>query len=877
MMQFINLRFLKKILLIITVGLLAGCSTQKNTLLNRSYHNLTAKFNYLFNAQESYSNSTTKLAKEYAYDYNSLLPVFLFSDKATPSKTAEGMDRAILKSGFLIKYHSITAKPKFSKNMSQKEQAFYNKREFCNYVDDAYMLIAKGNVYQQEYEKARQAFDQVLLNYDDPELKAEALIWQGAIAGAEGDLVQYEDALSTLELRKCPPSKLSFLRAAQADYYIKKKEYGKAAEYMQQAAAMEKDKLSRDRYMFILGQLYNLSGNKGMAQRTFKTVAQKASSYEMSFNAKLEEARSYTTGNPNELKNVLMKMAKSERNAPYRDQIYYTIGSIFLADKNESEALIYFNKSLEYSSPNSNQKGVTFFTLANIAYNKKQFIKAQSLYDSVTAALPTSHRLSIEASSLSKKLERLSHNLQEYNRLDSLIRLSQLSNDELNKIIDNQIVLVKAKQAKAAEDQNRQQQFLMRQDPLSLSSRQSSGWYFYNQSTLAFGATEFKMRWGNRKLEDNWRRKNKSSVGEIAEEKKEENKETTNKFSPLSREYYMVDIPKSNAERQNVQTKANQALLEVAEAYRSDIKAPEEAISTAELLLNKNLTSEQEERALTICYLSYMAISDITKAQYYQDVIKKKYPASSFTEVSMPKGAKEASVKVSSKALDESTKLLNSGNYKAAVELVNISIKTAPAGAMPQLALIRAMAVGGLEGRDAYRKELALVASQYPNSEAANTANEYLQILDKGVLSSVSTSGVKKEVDKPAVDAEVTTKYLTADGDHTMIIIVPKSVNVNQLKFNLVSFNLEAAPNTELSITNQHFDSNNEIVVIKAFANKQLSMDYYYQLLQRQDIISQAGAQNFVLFSISVQNLDLLMKDKSLKTYSDFFMLEYLN
>ena len=35
---------------------------------------------------------------------------------------------------------------------------------------------------------------------------------------------------------------------------------------------------------------------------------------------------------------------------------------------------------------------------------------------------------------------------------------------------------------------------------------QEGKWYFYNQSALTFGRTEFRRRWGDRKLEDNWRR-----------------------------------------------------------------------------------------------------------------------------------------------------------------------------------------------------------------------------------------------------------------------------------------------------------------------------------------------------------------------------------
>ncbi len=41
---------------------------------------------------------------------------------------------------------------------------------------------------------------------------------------------------------------------------------------------------------------------------------------------------------------------------------------------------------------------------------------------------------------------------------------------------------------------------------------QEGKWYFYNQAALTFGRTEFRRRWGDRPLEDNWRRYNKTRV-----------------------------------------------------------------------------------------------------------------------------------------------------------------------------------------------------------------------------------------------------------------------------------------------------------------------------------------------------------------------------
>jgi len=47
----------------------------------------------------------------------------------------------------------------------------------------------------------------------------------------------------------------------------------------------------------------------------------------------------------------------------------------------------------------------------------------------------------------------------------------------------------------------------------SLSTGVKGDWYFYNQTTLSFGVNDFIKKWGNRKLEDNWRRSQKACNG----------------------------------------------------------------------------------------------------------------------------------------------------------------------------------------------------------------------------------------------------------------------------------------------------------------------------------------------------------------------------
>lgn len=868
---------MKKALLIILTGLLFGCSTQKNTLVSRTYHNTTARYNFLFNAKESYNEITAKYSKEFPFAYNSLLPVFLFSDKLAPSKTAEGMDRAILKSGMLIKYHSITAKPKTTNLDSPSKRAFYNQREFCKYVDDAYLYIAIGNAYLHEYSKSRQSIDQILLNYPNSNTTIDAQIWQGVVAGADGDLILYADALNTAtQFRNLTKKQSTFLRAAWADYYIKNNDYPKAIESLKQATTLESNKTDRTRYLYILGQLYQLTNKRQQAAAAFHEVAKKASSYEMTFNAQLDEARSYTAGSTSNLKNLLIKMAKSERNSPYRDQIYYTIGKIYQQDKNDSEALSYFAKSLEYSAPSSNQKGVTFATLADMAYNKKNFLIAQSYYDSATNNLDRSHPIYLATDLRAQKLGRLAQNMREYQRLDSLLKMGEMSELDLNKLIDKNISQLTTKQNKAQEESNLQRQSQMNQNSLSLNTNQSGSWYFYNQSTLAFGSAEFRMRWGQRKLEDSWRRKNKGTLDQLAEEQKTEEKKKEDKLSPLTREFYLKDIPKSADDKQKLIEQKQTTLVDVAEAYRADIEEPNEAINTLNGLMPEQLSKLNELKTYTTYYLSYLMLNDINGIKRYKELILDRFPrcelAQSFGNSNI---STDSHSSTSGKSLDECVVLLNTSKFNECLVIVNQQIKDSTSVFAPQFALVKAMAIGGLQGKEAYRKELANVMSRYPNSEASRTASDYLSQFDSQTLESLSISKDDKS-ETTLLKKQSITKYIESEGEHVAIIIIPNKMNFNQLKFNLVSLNLESVPNQELGINKQPYDNENDIVVIGSFDSKKKATDYYYQLIQKQNMINQSGSDTFAIFAISNENLELLLKDKTLESYADFFMSKYI-
>ena len=77
--------------------LLSGCSTKKNTWTRRAYHNVTCRDNVYWNGNNSLNEGMTNLQENIAENYNRVLRVYNYGEKADAQKTYPKMDRTIKK------------------------------------------------------------------------------------------------------------------------------------------------------------------------------------------------------------------------------------------------------------------------------------------------------------------------------------------------------------------------------------------------------------------------------------------------------------------------------------------------------------------------------------------------------------------------------------------------------------------------------------------------------------------------------------------------------------------------------------------------------------------------------------------------------------
>ena len=92
----ISYRFLRYLFPVVILCAGFQCSTRKNTLVNRTYHNITGHYNAYFNGYESFKEGTIKIAQLQPDNYSRILTVFKYGDENYCKSIYPEMDRAIL-------------------------------------------------------------------------------------------------------------------------------------------------------------------------------------------------------------------------------------------------------------------------------------------------------------------------------------------------------------------------------------------------------------------------------------------------------------------------------------------------------------------------------------------------------------------------------------------------------------------------------------------------------------------------------------------------------------------------------------------------------------------------------------------------------------
>ena len=359
-----------------------SCSVEKNTATTRFYHGLTAHYNIYFNGNESFKAGVAKVDASYVDDYAQMLRVFEYSDPSSASVCQSDMDNAIIKASKLIRLKSITALPEERERNNEDidpDQALLNRKEYNDWVDDAYLLIGKSNFYKQLYDEAYTVFTYCMEQANDENIKLEAAIWNARVYIEKTDFINAGRYLNDIDFSDNLPKNIrEMYYTTRAELNIKQNKYAEAIDPLQRAVKLADGKRAKYRYTFLLAQLNQEVGNDNAAVALYRKVMKMSPPYEVEFNAQINTATAIDarSNDVQSTRRTLERMLKDSKNTEYHDQIYYALGNLSIKEGNIDDAIDFFHKSVAVQSSNTNQKGRSYLALAEYFYDNNDLIRA---------------------------------------------------------------------------------------------------------------------------------------------------------------------------------------------------------------------------------------------------------------------------------------------------------------------------------------------------------------------------------------------------------------------------------------------------------------------------------------------------------------------
>ena len=870
------------ILIVLATGLMvSSCSVEKNTGLSRFYHNLTSNYNIYFNGRQAYLEGMERIRDACDNDYATLIPLFEYSDRDAARAGSAEMERAIVKASKLISLHSMTAKPEMDNNkqLSDREKEFYERKEYNEWVDDSYLLMGKARLVSHELADARVSLLHNIRESHDEQMRNESRIW---LARTYLELENYQEAnriLTEMELQDSGKDLLAAYYLTLADMHIRQQNYEKALEPLSAALDNIRSKSEKNRPAFILARLYELTGNSTEAAASYKKVLNLNPPYEMEFAARIGRAGVFdvSTGDTREIRKELDKLLRDAKNKEYRDQIYFAHGELSMREGDTEEAIEYFRQSAAISTSNSSQKGRSYLRLAEYYFARPDYHRAKIYYDSTVTFLDENYPGYNEYYNRSLNLDELVSWLDVISRQDSLRYVASLPPSEIDNIINGIIQKVEQEERLAnapQEDRYNMGRFYENQRRFRDNINATGEWYFYNQQALSFGRTEFGNRWGDRELEDNWRRRNKSSTAAVNSPTEGGTDQPEGQGQAptgiKSKEYYLKNLPMTDSlviesERMTAEALYNSALI-YHEKFSNDDRATEAYTSYLERFPDHYMAA----RAMYNIY-NINKTGDPGLARSYKELLIEKYPESEYAMILSDPGYLEKKSGEAARAeeiYNEAYRAWKNGDYAATIAICSNARDQFPGSdLLPKFMLLEAYAMAPRVSDKDLREKLVLIRDGFPGTEEAGRATGIIASLDK------EKPGLKEE-EEIEIAGQL---YDTLDSPPYRFIIILKDteLDINRLTFDVINYNIDNYTDDNYNSRGEMVDGRYISIAVGNFSNIDSAMAYYHNFNTR-TVLDKAGDGEILTFIISSSNFDRFSEDKDAGRYSLFFREKYL-
>ena len=905
----------------LTIALiLTGCSTQKNTAQSRWWHAFNAKYNTYYNGTLAYIDGSLEKETGNKDNYTEQIPLYTVSNKNSREIGKANFDRAIEKCEKAIHQHSIKRRPEWTKNRRKtaKDIEWLSRREYNPFLWKAWMLMGRSQFYQGDFESAAATFSYMSRLYaTQPAIYGKARAWLAKCYIEQNWNYDAEDVIRNMLRDSIHWRAQKEWDYTFADYYIHTGNAEQAIPYLRKVISHEMRRKQKAREWYLMGQLQASIGNKKEAYKAFRHVIRQNPPYELAFNARIAMTEVMAKDNAGKMISRLKRMAASDNNKEYQDQIYYAIGNIHLSRKDTLQAITAYEKGNQKSTRNGIEKGVLLLHLGDLYWTKEKFSDARRCYGEAIGLLDKDRKDYQQLANRSKVLDELVPYTDAVQLQDSLQQLARMSEKERNAAIDRVIDALKKKEK---EERNRkaeeEAESTLRQDggnfannnfannnspqknnENSANTPANGQWHFYSPLTVSQGKAQFQKLWGKRDNVDNWQRINKTVVANAAgaEEMTDEQRDSLAQAAeqeellkqtsdsavndPHRREYYLAQIPFTPEQLAESNKLLEDGLYHAGVIFKDKLDNLPLSRKSLLRLVDNHPDYAHLDDAYYHLYLLYSRERKPEMAQTYLQKLKAEYPESQWTTLlSDPYYAENAKrgVQIEDSLYTLTYQAFRDGEYDKVERNAQISRNRFPDGANRDKFLF----IGGLSKLNdgdikSCLADLKEVVSKYPDSRLSEMAGMIINGVDAGRrlyggkfdLNDVWT---RRSIELNDRDSTRQKGYSPERNASFVFLLAydPDKTNENQLLFEMAKYNFT-------SYMARYFDINIEDLEglhrmqISGFNSYDEARQYANAIYQQPAIKRLLG--NVRAYVISEPNLKLLGTSHTYEEYEKFY------
>jgi len=846
--------------------MLNGCSSEKNTLTSKAYHNTTSHFNGYYYANEEVRKIEKAIWSNLQDDYNKILRLYPALDSGFAKSYDKEVQEAVKMASIAIQRHPNS-----------------------KWVDDCYILVGKARLYSLDWANAIQTFKFVNGKSKNPDARHLAIITLIRTFTEHKEYNNAQAAIDFLQKEELSKANQKYLALEKAYMFQQLQDYDNLVRNLTIATPMLRRKDRPGRIYFIIGQVYQKLGFESEAYNFYRKCLGTNPEYEVDFYARLylaqvtEISRSRSV---NTARKSFRKLLKDSKNKEFKDKIYYEMGMFELKQKNIQEAIGFLNTSVREGS-NKLIDGEAYLRLGQIYYDTlKNYELSQAYYDSAITSLPKDFEGYAAIKARQEVLNEFVKHLKTIQWQDSLLSMSSLDSATLRgqidsafaarkKIADGKVGKKKKRQSNRVEITSSNNS-VFASDNEDGAEEETAGWYFGNASAVSLGQTEFVRIWGTIPLEDNWRRSLRSaSTSATVRNNVDVLNPNANKpveaapaiaADPAIAEYERInkEIPRTEEDKKKSLKKIEDSYFALGDIYYFKLLETNNAVSSYTKLLNRFPETEYEPEVLYKLYLIYKD-SNPAKAKLYAEQLKEKYPESTYAKIlANPNYLQESSL-----ALEQQKNIYKvayeyfvADDYKSCEDKLKEAMALGETAFTPNLKLLAILLVGKTQDIDHYQLALDEFIKNNPEGDVSNYAKKLLEASRSLVSRTEKAKGIQyiKSLEEP----------------HYFVIVYKKSENLSDLasttleKFNKTNFN-----DLKLKTSNLVLNEEYSLTFVADLPRISYALEYVMTFNEKLPTFTELRNHKFNSFVITKDNFDIFYRTKGLDEYIQFFEKNY--